>query len=247
MQKICIIMLFQVLHLSTFVVFAKSMDATQNRYVVGVDFGLSFSTTVGHETSFPLGYSTFHYGPSHTGTTPAEIGVFIGKMIPLSTRNLLQVALNYDDIAKIKVNGGLEQGVSPPFYPFRYDNDIKSSQLLIEGKLLHQVRDLFYPYFTAGLGAGFNQAKDYATNIPPYLTLTPNYANKSTTSFSYMLGLGLDVSLFQSLTVGFGYRFSDLGTVKLGDGQLRNVAIINPMNSTHLYLNTLLLQLIYFF
>ena len=112
---------------------------------------------------------------------------------------------------------------------------------------MHQWYDVFYPYLIGGIGGGFSRAENYATDVPDYLTVTPYYANKSTTSFSYMLGAGIDFFKFQSLSIGLGYRFSDLGRAGLGDGQIRSREIASQLTQAHLYLNTLMIEVNCFF
>lgn len=247
MRNTIAFIVFHSLLIPAFLLFAEEAPQKKSPYLIGINFGVSAATPSQSVTAFPLGYSFFKYGPTHTTSYPLDFGIFIGKSLSLSDKNTLQIALDYDFISKINIRGALEQGITPPYYPFQYHYSIKSAQVLFEMKLLHQLNSLFFPYFTAGLGVGFSKAENYGTDVPPYLTLTPLYANKSTTSFRYRLGLGVDIVLLHSLTAGIGYRFSDLGSVNLGQGQLRHSIVSNSPHQKHLYLNTVLFQLTYLF
>ncbi len=211
--------------------------------VLGLDLGISEIQNLGNTASFPLGYSTFQYTPNNTTKDPSRFGAYVAKQFSLSSLNALQIGVSYHYITTMSVNGTLEQGISPPFVPFSYSYSLHSSQLLAEGKWVHQWREAYYPYAAAGIGAGFNHAQNYATNIPDFMTLTPYYSNHSSTSFSYSLGLGLDYALTKSITAGLGYRFSDLGHFALGNGAIRNILVTSPLSQSHLYLNTLLIEL----
>ncbi len=61
------------------------------------------------------------------------------------------------------------------------------------------------------------------------------------------MGLGVDYVIKPKLVVGFGYRFSDLGAVGLGQGTIRNRQIGSYITQSQLYLNTLLIELNWFF
>ena len=224
-----------------------ALNTHSSRYVIGLDVGISATTSVGNTTSFPIGYSTFNYTTNNKTDDPLRFGAFLSRNLQLSSRNALQMGVSYHYITDMGVKGVLQQGISPPFYPFTYHYSMDSSQLLAEAKLLRQWRDIFYPYLIGGVGVGFNRAKNYSTSIPDYLTVTPYFVNKLTTSFSYSVGVGIDFLLLQSLSVGVGYRFSDLGQVELGNGQIRNRQIASQLGQVHLYLNTALLELNYFF
>ncbi|MCX7115614.1 MAG: hypothetical protein NTW08_06890 [Gammaproteobacteria bacterium] len=217
------------------------------QYVLGLDLGLSETTSLGNAITFPLGYSTFIYTPYHHTDTPLRYGVSLSKNIPLTPFNTLQLGVSYHPYTSMQVNGTLQQGISQPYYEASYSYSIQGAQLLAEAKLEHLWRNRYAPYLIAGIGAGFNKAQQYATTVPNYLTLTPFYTNNTTTSFSYTAGLGVDLFIKPELSIGLGYRFSDLGSVGLGQGAIRNTPVSNVLNQSHLYLNTVLIQLNCFF
>jgi opacity protein-like surface antigen len=209
--------------------------------------GTSETNRIGKLLSVPLGYSTFVYTPENKTNHPFRFGVSMGKTIQVSSLNALQLGLSYHYITQMDANGVLAQGVTPPYPQFNYRYSINSAQLLAAAKFLHQWNELYYPYLIGGIGAGFNKASNYSTSVPSYLTLTPDYSNKSSSSFSYSVGLGIDFFKFHPVTIGLGYRFSDLGQIRLGDGRIRNREISSQLGQSHLYLNTFLIEMTCYF
>ncbi|WP_133128498.1 outer membrane protein [Legionella nagasakiensis] len=213
-----------------------------SQYGLIFDLGWSKTRDIGEYTAFPLGYSTFIYNPLKKTNYPARYGATFSKIIKGSEKNLLQVGLSYHQIQRMNVDGKLYQGISPPYYMSSYSYRIRSAQLLAEGKWLHEFHHRYFPYLIGGAGVAFNKAQDFTTSIPDYLTVTPSYGNHSNMPFSYTIGLGLDYLLTPNISVGLGYRFSDLGTVKLGAGYIRNTKVPISPSQPHLYLNTLLVS-----
>jgi opacity protein-like surface antigen len=227
--------------------FAEQDILKNNRYVFGLDLGISVVSDLGNATSFPLGYSTFSYHPQSKTLDPLRYGASFSRHMRLSDRNAMEIGISYHSITQMHVNGTLEQGISPPYYSAGYQYSVKTSQLLAEAKLIREWRDVLYPYLMGGIGVGMNAAQNYSTSIPDFLTITPIYANRSNTAFSYTVGLGIDYFVAKPLSLGLGYRFSDLGSVGLGNGAVRYTAVTSPLKQSHVYLNTLLIEANYFF
>ena len=230
-------------------VFSQSDRLTlpERYYVFGVDFGITRSQNLGNSTSFPLGYSTFIYQGNNDTVSPLRFGISISKNISVSQLDAVRLGLSYHYITNMAINGLLEQGISPPYSSFTYAYKINSAQLLAEAKVLHQWRKKLYPYITGAIGSGFSRALEFKTNVPNYLTLTPYYENHATTSLSYTLGFGIDLLALQSCSLGVGYRFSNLGHISLGRGQIRNTQIASQLNQSHLYLNSVQVELNWYF
>lgn len=226
---------------------AMEYNLKKARYVLGLDVGLSTTNSLNASDSFNVGYSTFSYNPNQTNINPYRFGISIKKNNNLSSNIFLQTGLSYHTLSSISVSGVLKQGISPSLYPFNYNYSVNNQTVLAEAKLIHQWHNVLYPYLTAGIGAAFNAVDNFTTNVPGYLTVTPSFFDTSNTSFSYVLGFGVDVIKYHPLSIGLGYRFSDLGLVGLGSAQIRNKYIKNPINPQHVYLNTVLLELNCFF
>jgi opacity protein-like surface antigen len=157
------------------------------------------------------------------------------------------IGLSYHRLTQIDVTGLLQQGIAPPYYAAGYHYTMQLSQLLAEAKVQHQWNHIFYPYVTAGIGGGFNSAKYFHTTVPEYLTVTPAYRNHNSSTLSYSLGLGIDTLVHSNATLGIGYLFSDIGQTALGNGFIRERVVANYLNQSHVYVNTLQVQLSCYF
>lgn len=108
----------------------------------------------------------------------------------------------------------------------------------------------FFPYFSVGLGAAFNNANDFRTRIEELgVNVTPVFRNHSQSAFPYTLGVGVDTPINQQTRLGLGYRFSDFGAASLTKGEV----VINQyrapvdfaLSTPHIYANQLIVQLTY--
>ena len=126
---------------------------------------------------------------------------------------------------------------------YTYQYDIQSRQLLLEGKLLYHWQR-YHPYLSAGMGASWNTSLNYNVNIQPaFTTFSNQFANNMQTSFSYLVGLGVDVDLTDALRLGLGYRFTDFGSAKTGTSTIDTLMTTNTLAQSHIYANEILIQL----
>lgn len=213
---------------------------------IGLDFGVAKPTNAGESASFPLGFSTFSYSSNHNNDHNDIFGISFDKMVVLAPFYSAQVGASYHYLSSIDIKGNLQQGIAPPFYQANYSYNIKSSQYMIDAKFRREFRSHFFPYLYLGLGLAANKAYDYSTNVPAYLTVTPDYSNKTTYAFAYSLGIGLDYLIVPKLSLGLGYRFINLGKTGLGNGTIRNTKTVAALTQSNLYVNSLFVQLNYF-
>lgn len=213
---------------------------------VGLDVGVAMPTNAGKSATFPLGFSTFSYSPNTNIDHDYISGISFNKMFVLAPLYSAQLGASYHYLSSMNVKGSLLQGVAPPFYQASYAYSINSSQYMIEAKLRREFQSQFFPYAYLGLGLAANSAFDYTTNVPAYLTVTPDYSNKTTYVFTYSLGIGMDYLVVPKLSVGLGYRFINLGSTGLGKGTIRNTSTTAALTQSNLYVNSLLVQLNYF-
>lgn len=229
------------------VVLANNSPSLSNngQYSLGLDFGIAKPTNIGQPTTFPLGYSTFSYSSNTENSHALVPGVFINKVFSISSLYTVQVGLSAHYLSNMDAQGNLTQGISPPYYPSTYSYNINSNLYLIDAKLRHQFNRCF-PYIYLGMGMASNRAYNYSTTIQDYLVVTPTYSNKTTNSFAYSIGFGIDYFVTPKLSLGIGYRFINLGNIGLGAGIVRNINVGAKLNQSNLYVNTWLTQLNYF-
>ncbi len=212
----------------------------------GLDFGVAVPTNAGKSATLPLGFSTFSYTPNTNIDHDYISGISFSRMFALAPLYTAQIGASYHYLSNMDVKGNLMQGVSPPLYQANYSYNINSSQYMIDAKLRHEFQSRFFPYVYLGLGLAANSAFDFTTSVPAYLTVTPDYSNKTTYAFTYSLGIGIDYLVVPKLSVGLGYRFINLGCTGLGNGTVRNTSTKAALSQSNLYVNSLLVQLNYF-
>lgn len=244
-HKSCVFIIF---FLFSNVIFAlEKIELTHNDpYMVGVDLGVGHPGKLGNSTQFSLGYSTFIYHPKDDNSWPFYGGVSISKNLIQKIFYTIQSGISYHYFSPMRVKGTLLQGITPPHYQANYFYAITTSQVLFETLLRQPWNHCFSPYITIGLGVALNHARNFSTDVPAYLTLTPSYRNNTTTSFSYVIGLGFDYLIDPKLSLGMSYRFNNLGSAGLGKGQIRDTYVGEKLRQSYLYVNTLAVHLNYF-
>jgi opacity protein-like surface antigen len=104
-----------------------------------------------------------------------------------------------------------------------------------------------HPFASVGIGAAFNQAYGYSTNVPAFLTFTPQFASHQTTSFTYSVGLGMDFDVEKNWRLGANYRFTDLGKANLGAGNIDVFPFTSTLTQSHLYAQEVMAHVTYLF
>jgi opacity protein-like surface antigen len=173
-------------------------------------------------------------------------GLFVGAEWRYRPEYSMQLGVSYYQPSTFTVNGTDTQGIinSPAtFDTYAYQYTLNMRQLLLEGKWLYNWKELFHPYITLGLGGAYNTAYQYGINNPVFLAFAPQFANNSTASFSYRVGLGLDVTATDNLRVGIGYRYADFGKAQLGNGAIDTIATPGSLQQTHIYVNEVVAEL----
>lgn len=190
----------------------------------------------------------FDYTAHHGMQTSMVACGFIGLEWQNNTDWLYQFGLAYKQAAPFAPDGTFVQGVddgSSNIYTYHYS--VLTRQLLLEGKLLFFAKKYYHPYLLTGIGAAFNKAYNYYTNAPTVLTFTRIYKDNNTTSFAYILGVGLDIDLTSSLRFGIGYQFTDDGKVTLGQATIDTNTVPGTLSQSHFYTHELTAQLTWFF
>ncbi|MFA5959187.1 MAG: hypothetical protein WC785_01555 [Tatlockia sp.] len=220
------------------------------KLVAGAGGGAAFSDNPGKSRYFPVtvpGSSQFYYYADRGFTRVKGLfEVFLGAEHPLFSQGVIQPALAYTQAASYQVKGVLMQGLDVPSSDnFTYQYRVLTRQLMAQSKFMLPFKQSLYPYLLLGVGASFNSASQYATNIPPLLISTRLYQNKQTTAFAYRLGLGVDVDLFSHVRLGAAYRFTGLGQACLGNTRIEGSYVPGTLSQPHMAANEVLLQLTY--
>jgi opacity protein-like surface antigen len=108
-----------------------------------------------------------------------------------------------------------------------YKYQLKSDVVLFEQafELVHW--NNITPYVHTGIGVAQNSASKYQEADGSYIT-NYQFANKSTTGFAYLLGLGVDYKLNRQWKLSLAYDYLNQGSVSLGNAI--NPVITSPNN-----------------
>lgn len=223
--------------------FALPTSFSQLQPIFTFTTGASFSQLGKSQSFTPLDLCTYSYKPSHSTSTNSLLGGYVGTEIRRWTRWKLIAGLSYYQPSALSTKGALTQGADPESndtYSYRYQT--KSQQLLVESKLYWTAKETIQPFLMFGMGAVFNKTSNYQTNVPPFLAFTPAFTNHTQTNFTYAIGPGVDVGITKTMRIGLAYRFTDLGALKMGSGQIDGIPISDTLNQSHLYANQILAQ-----
>lgn len=170
--------------------------------------------------------------------------LFLGIQKALNPQWLWQLGLAAAITGDAKLQGIIWDDADPQFDNHSYQYKVNHSRLTLKGKLLLDNGYWAMPWVNAGLGLGFNRAHNFS-NTPLIFEALPNnnFADHTTTAFSYTLGAGVQKNISQNWQVGVGYEFADWGKNSL------NPAVDQTLNSglnlNHLYTNGLLFNFTY--
>ncbi len=208
-----------------------------------------FNNNAGASDSIPAHdgvFTSFQYTSAKNKQNTPFGGVLLGIECPYGTWWSWQAGVSYYRYGQLRAKGLVMQGVdasSQNQYPYQYT--INSQQVLAEGKVFYNWQPHYHPYLDLGLGAGFNKFSNYqATLLPAFTTFSNQFGNNSSTSFSYLVGVGVDVDITSNIRYGIGYRFTNLGRVQSGTSMIDTIATSNTISRSAIYGNQLLGQLI---
>lgn len=216
-----------------------------SKTVLSIATGVGFSDRVGKSQNLNIGRSHFHFDVHHRDKSIGLLGFFLGPELGFNQHYAVQIGLGYYHPFPITVFGKLTQGIdarSADKLAFRYN--LRSQQVFAESKWLYNWRQRYHPYLSVALGASFNRLDDYAVNAPRCLTTSPQFSNHDRASFSYAVGLGVDVDLHRYIRFGAGYRFVDLGRFTLGHDKISGS---QTLTQSKLYLHEILAQISFVF
>jgi opacity protein-like surface antigen len=215
--------------------------------VASIGAGAAISSDAGKSQTFPIMNPVtdefFIYTANNPTQTAAAFDAFLGTEWTFLPQWALQLGLDYNQAWDFRAEGSLVQGAdiqSEDQYSYHYD--ILTRQLLVESKILYRYKERFHPYLLLGIGASFNEASNYNTNVPSFLTFTRQYQDNTETSFTYNVGVGVDVDIAKHFRLGLGYRFADFGQVKLGSASIDTTQVNGTLSQPHLYASEIIAQ-----
>ncbi len=210
--------------------------------------GLAFAK-VDASANYDVGFTTYDYDSHQDTQTRGAWGALLGGEFEWNDDWFLQSGIAYYQTSPFSSKGNLTPDagqLSPPVYDYHFK--IRTYQIMWETKFLTEWKEKYHPYFIVGIGAAINRSEEYSDNVDPLLIFTPQYEDKTETSFSYSVGLGVDYDIIEeSLRLGLGYRLTDLGKAGLEKSSLDATNLEHSLEKHQLYNQEILLQLTYVF
>jgi len=186
------------------------------------------------------------YEANTAWNTVGDFGGFLGLEKSFSKRLSIQTGIaGYGD-TNMTAKGAVWQFALPVFDNFRYSYNISHARVMFSNKLMTNLvnHESILPYLSCELGVAFNRSHHYNESViePLAIPMSP-FNPKSTTSFSWAVGVGADYVLKQNWRVGLNYQFADLGSTSLGlsPSQTSSQTLTIP----HLWANQIHFQLTY--
>lgn len=144
-------------------------------------------------------------------------GINGGYEFDLKNNLLLDLGLglyttgNFSSSGDVLITSG---SIQDKFYTVDYD--VRSTYLLGEAKLRWQATQSLLPFVSAGLGAAWNDAKNFTFTSTGLGFATNPFPSRTTTNIAYQLGIGVDYQFMLNNSIGVSYRFSHLGESSFG-------------------------------
>jgi opacity protein-like surface antigen len=182
----------------------------------------SQNTWINNATGFtgPSGQDTY---TTNNGSSTSALLILAGgyqwKLLSdWFPRMLLE--LKYTHFSGATLGGQVLKLSLPNANNFIYNYDLQTQSGLINLKTDLVSWHNLMPYFSLGMGMASNQMTNYTEYNQPTIAprTSPGFSNKTTTNFTYQIGLGLDYLIKNKLVLSAGYAYQDLGDVNTGSG-----------------------------
>ncbi|MCX7117418.1 MAG: porin family protein [Legionellales bacterium] len=197
----------------------------------------------GHDQSVLLqpGFSNT-YVANQQGHDLVTGELFLGALRQLHPRFWGQLGIAGALASPAHLSGIVWETGDPNLNNFTYAYHVNHAQVSLKGKLLSVVNQSWYPFISASLGAGFNASTHY-TSTPllfEIVQLAP-FTKRTTTSFAYTVGVGVQKAISLHWQWGIEYAFSNWGKSQLGP--IAGFDTTNTPGLNHLYVNQLMLNI----
>ena len=104
--------------------------------------------------------------------------------------------------------------------PTTFKSEIRSWNAMLNGYYDFELGGPWKPYVTAGIGVARNEVKTINATNPAAATQPALFSNfqlvgETETSFAWQIGFGVGYAVKPGMTLEFGYRYVDLGDLKI--------------------------------
>ncbi len=222
--------------------------SSQWRLIGAVSGGVAITSNLGENQNFPIANvftdENYRYFSSSASQTRGMFEVFLAGEHPVLSNYLIQAGVAYSQTGSYPVDGNFSQGAdASSLNNYAYHYNVLVRELLAQAKFMYRLNTKLYPYVLGGIGGGFTKASNYTTTAPPFVVMTRDYANNTSQSFAYRVGLGIDADITKHARLGIAYRNSGVGRVRLGSASIDNIPVSGTLSQSNLNLNELVLQL----
>lgn len=212
--------------------------------VIGISAGPAWTSRGQNKTFYLQSDVQKAYVAKKSSQTIASGDLFLGMQHRINARFLGQFGFDLAAATGAKQIGDIWEDADPELNNFSYKYKINHQHLAVKGKLLADLSASVMPYVSASAGFGTNRAHDFTINPKLFSEVpAPSFQNKSTTTFVYTLGIGVQKMMNSYWQIGVGYEFSDWGKSQLAraPGQTVN----SGLSLSKLYANSIQFSLSY--
>lgn len=185
-----------------------------------------------------------HFKSTEDSDTSLVWGAFAGIEVPIDEEEIYrwQTGFGYYRTTSLDTEGIIEYFGDPSDVDVGYRYNINNTRYMFENKLLMSLNELFSLYLLGSLGIANNETGDAETYQldPASVEMLYGFETDEVNSFTYSVGLGLEMEVIEHVRVGLGYQFSDLGEAKTGPFKSPNSAG-EHLENEHLFTNEFML------
>lgn len=169
---------------------------------------------------------------------------FVGKQSQLSGVIKNQLGLAIATTGNAALQGVIWDDADPLFENYTYHYKVHNTRIMVKEVVILDKGWILAPFVTASAGIAFNQAYHF-DNFPLITEALPNsnFENKTKTSFSYTLAVGVQKSFYTNWQAGVRYEFADWGKSELG--RAPEQTLNSGLKLNHLYTNGVMFHLSY--
>lgn len=156
---------------------------------------------------------------SQTTSSRAMYGGFLGLEFPLKYSYPMrwQTAVGYYQTNSMHTNGIDYFFSLPEFGNKSYSYNVTNQRVLLENKFMFKMVEWLYGYAMGGVGVSFNKAYGYKeVAIDPSTPADGYFQDNTSASLAYSGGVGVEAFIVDNFRMSFGYQFSELGQIQLG-------------------------------
>lgn len=163
----------------------------------------------------------FHDTFNATNNDSAEFGgLFAGLETPLINNFLAQFGVSILRSNFFEADGTILQFGNPAFENLGYIQNIRNTTLMAEMRLLYTIHasQNIYPFFIFAAGEGKNETSGYSESpLAGFAVTHPvSFADATTHSFTYAIGIGAEIAATEHVRAGLSYRYANLGNARSG-------------------------------